>query len=254
MPLVQRKFDVRRDVHDVRDRMFVPRRSAPKAFPPIVDLRRWAGPIKDQGEEGACTGHAFTSAREWIARRFENNSLVLSPQSLYVQELLLSGDFPTDAGAAPRTACQALTSYGACELSLWPYVAGQIVRPTPEQAANAIKYKTGAYHRLASLADFQGALSDATPWPVTIGFTVYDSFMSEQVATSGIMPVPQQGEKVQGGHEVLCLGYDMTRMMALCQNSWGPNWGQGGYFWMPLEVALSADTDLWIVHTGPAWK
>src|ERR1039458_2628080 len=29
-----------------------------------VDLREWGGPIKDQGEEGSCTGHAFSSARE----------------------------------------------------------------------------------------------------------------------------------------------------------------------------------------------
>ena len=39
--------------------------------PQQVDLREWSGPIKDQGEEGSCTGHAFSSAREWIARKYE---------------------------------------------------------------------------------------------------------------------------------------------------------------------------------------
>jgi len=37
-------------------------------LPQQVDLREFGGPIKDQGEEGSCTGHAFSSAREWMAR------------------------------------------------------------------------------------------------------------------------------------------------------------------------------------------
>ena len=44
-------------------------------------------------------------------------------------------------------------------------------------------------------------LAHATPWPVLVGFTVYDSFMSDQVAESGVMPVPKVGEQQQGGHE-----------------------------------------------------
>jgi C1A family cysteine protease len=40
---------------------------APFVVPQEVDLREFGGPVKDQGEEGSCTGHAFSSAREWIA-------------------------------------------------------------------------------------------------------------------------------------------------------------------------------------------
>jgi hypothetical protein len=53
-----RKFGALRDVHDVRDRMYRASRLAP-SVPLHVDLREWGGPIKDQGEEGSCTGHAF---------------------------------------------------------------------------------------------------------------------------------------------------------------------------------------------------
>lgn len=248
-----RSYGAKRDVHDVRDRLFKVSRSMPKNYPPTADLRAWAGPIKDQGEEGSCTGHAFSSAREWINRRYEKDSIVLSPQSLYVNELLKEGAFPNDNGAMPRTGCQVLTQLGCCEASVWPYVAGSLVRPTAEQAANALKWKTGSYHRIATLNDVLGCLSDATPWPLTIGFTVYESFESQQVADTGIMPIPQRGERCLGGHEVLGLGYDQSRKVAICQNSWSDGWGDKGFFYMPFEVLMSPDTDIWICHTGRRW-
>ena len=251
--MMNRTFGALRDVHDVRDRMY---RAAPRAepVPQYVDLRQWGGPIKDQGDEGSCTGHAFSSAREWIARKYEKASPILSPQFLYVEELIADGSFPKDEGAMPRTGCQVLTAKGCCETSLYPYVAGKFTAPTAEQAENALKYKTGAYHRVGSLSDFLRCLADSTPWPVTVGFTVYESFMSQQVADTGVTPIPKPGEQQQGGHEVLCLGYDQTKQLALIQNSWGNSWGQRGYFWMPFEVIGSPDTDLWMVHTGGPWK
>jgi hypothetical protein len=167
---------------------------------------------------------------------------------------MADGSFPHDEGAMPRTGCQVLTAKGCCETALYPYVAGTLTAPTAAQSQNALKYKTGAYHRIVTLSDFLGCLADATPWLVTVGFTVYESFMSQQVEDTGIMPVPQPGEEQQGGHEVLCLGYDMTKQLALMQNSWGDGWGQRGYFWMPFRVIQSAETDLWMVHTGGPWK
>ena len=248
-----RKFGALRDVHDVRDRMYRALRPA-LPVPPRVDLRSWGGPIKDQGEEGSCTGHAFSSAREWIARKYEKTSSILSPQCLYVEELIADGSFPKDEGAMPRTGCQVLTAKGCCETSLYPYVAGKFTAPTAEQSHNALRYKTGAYHRIGTFPDFLSCLADATPWPILVGFMVYESFMTQQVAETGIMRIPKPDEQQQGGHEVLCLGYDRPKQLALIQNSWGADWGQQGYFWMPSDVIASPETDLWIVHTGGPWK
>lgn len=248
-----RKFGALRDVHDVRDRAYRAAALAP-SIPQRIDLRQWAGPIKDQGEEGSCTGHAFSSAREWIARRYEKSSPVLSPQFLYVEELIADKTFPNDEGAMPRTACATLTTKGCCEASLYPYIAEKFTGPTVEQEQNALKFRTGAYHRISSLHDLLSCVSDPTPWPVTVGFTVYDSFMSDKTADTGVMAIPQSGEAKQGGHEVLCVGYDLPNQLALIQNSWGDAWGQRGYFWMPFSVLASPDTDLWVVHTGGAWR
>ncbi len=240
-----------RDVPDARDRMY--RSGARPGAPPRVDLREWAGPIKDQGEEGSCTGHAFSSAREWMARRYERNTPVLSAQYLYVEELMANGAFPRDEGAMPRTGCQVLTAKGCCEADLYPYIPGRLTAPTALQTENALKYKTGAYHRIGTMQDFIGCLADPTPWPVLVGFVVPESFMGEQVANTGVMSIPGRAELSWGGHEVLCLGYDSAKQLALMQNSWGGGWGQGGYFWMPFAVVDAAETDLWVVHTGKPW-
>src|SRR5260370_40702102 len=109
-----RKFGALRDVHDVRDRMY---RASPLApsVPRRVDLREWGGPIKDQGGEGSCTGHAFSSAREWIARKYEKTSPILSPQCLDVEELLADWSFPKNEGAIPRSRCHVPTWKGCFE-------------------------------------------------------------------------------------------------------------------------------------------
>ena len=251
--MINRKFGALRDVDDTRDQRY--RASLPAvAMRPYVDLREWGGPIKDQGAEGSCTGHAFSSARESIARRYEKAAPILSPQFLYVEELLANGSFPKDEGAMPRTGCQVLTAKGCCEASLYPYVAGRLTAPTAKQAQNALEYKTGAYHRIATLPDFLACLADPTPWPILVGFVVYESFMSDQVAETGLMPIPLPGELPEGGHEVMCLGYDLPKQLALIQNSWGDAWGQRGYFWMPFQVIAGPETDLWTVHTGGPWN
>ena len=65
-------------------------------IPLVVDLRQWAGPTKDQSDEGACTGHAFSSAIEWIMRRYLGQQPILSPQFFYASELIAQGNFPDE--------------------------------------------------------------------------------------------------------------------------------------------------------------
>jgi len=255
-----RKYGAKRDVRDHRDRMFTARALQ---FAPVADTRSFCGPVKDQGDEGSCTGHAGSSYVEWVERRYRGKQPLLSPQDLYVQELVLEGDFPEDCGAQPRTICKVLTSAGVCEEQLYPYVVGQLQPSTAEQRQNALLYKQGAYHRLTGAREFVACLGDAVPWPVLVGFMVYESFESDAVARSGVMTTPQPGEASLGGHEVLGVGYDIGTVpairprgcpaAALIQNSWGTDWGISGFFWMPLAVLESPDTDLWMVHPGRPW-
>lgn len=231
-------------------------------LPSVIDTRQFCGAIKDQGAEGACTAHAGTSANEWIHRKYLNSSPTFSPQYTYAKELIAQGNFPQDEGSDGVTLCNTLIASGCCELTLYPYVAGQILRPTADQDANAAQYRLGAYHGLTGSRVALSVLGDPTPWPVPIGFTVYESFQSDEVAETGIYN-PKPGESAVGGHEVLMVGYDVGQVpylrpancpaAALIQNSWGTGWGLSGFFWMPLSVLDDPQTDLKIAHSGRPW-
>jgi len=63
------------------------------------------------------------------------------------------------------------------------------------------------------------------------------------------LPMPQPGEGTVGGHAVCCLGYDDQKKMFLVRNSWGPDWGQAGHFWMPYAYLTNSDLadDIWTI-------
>jgi C1A family cysteine protease len=82
------------------------------------------------------------------------------------------------------------------------------------------------------------------------GFTVYESFESDTVAHTGVVPMPARGEHVLGGHAVLAVGYDDAEQRFEVRNSWGDRWGNGGYFTMPYAYLTerSLSSDFWTIR------
>lgn len=237
---------------------------APVGLNPVVDLRSSCGPVKDQGSEGSCTAHAGSSNGEWTNRKYMTTwgTQQFSPQFTYENELIRMGVFPQDNGSDGTTLCESLIGDGLCPLGDDPYVAGQIVQPTPAQVTAAKQYTFGAYHGVTDSGTAWSVLADPTPWCIMIGFTVYQSFEATW-EINGVMPLPATGEQVLGGHEVLIVGCDLGDTATLrpagsppsflIQNSWGTGWALDGFFWMPRQILDAQDTDLKIAHTGHPW-
>jgi C1A family cysteine protease len=54
-----------------------------------------------------------------------------------------------------------------------------------------------------------------------------------------------------GGHCVLIVGYNTDDRYYIVRNSWGPEWGDQGYFYMPFPYVERADlsSDFWMIQS-----
>ena len=91
----------------------------------------------------------------------------------------------------------------------------------------------------------------ASGYPFVFGFTVYESFESQAVAKTGVVPMPAHTEKVLGGHAVLSVGYDDASQRFIVMNSWSAAWGQKGFFTIPYAYLTDRGlaSDFWTIST-----
>jgi C1A family cysteine protease len=67
--------------------------------------------------------------------------------------------------------------------------------------------------------------------PVLLSMKVFSSI--GKVGHDGKLPMPTTADKFEGGHAVLCVGYNDQEQHLIIRNSWGADWADGGYFYMP---------------------
>jgi C1A family cysteine protease len=228
-------------------------------LPASVDMRSKCPPVYDQGHSGSCTANAGCTSRIML---LNDPQLQLSRMYLYYIERAIEGTVGKDEGASLRDTCKAINKAGVCEERYMPYDPEKYrVPPTKLALLNADKYKITAYKSLSSLDEIKQNIA-LRQQPVLIGMDVYESFESEAVSKTGIMPLPRKTEKRVGGHAVLVVGYkDMIKYRSIpgrhysqpgyliVRNSWGENWGDKGYFYMPYEYVTPDYTyDYWIIE------
>jgi len=82
------------------------------------------------------------------------------------------------------------------------------------------------------------------------GFSVYESFESQEVTQTGVVQMPQADEKQVGGHAVVGGGYDDSQTRFIVRNSWGDTWGMEGYFKIPYDYLGNPNLadDFWTVR------
>jgi C1A family cysteine protease len=100
--------------------------------------------------------------------------------------------------------------------------------------------------------------------PHMFGFTVYNSI--GQSSTTGKIPYPCEGEKVEGGHAIMAVGYDdkMSIKNEMCnkenkgalliRNSWGEGWGEKVYGYLPYDFVLEGLAEDWWTLIEQGWS
>lgn len=239
-----------RDLPDSRDFMY----SAPLPhlgkLPPKVDLRDQCPAVYDQGQLGSCTANGIGAAIEFDQRKQGRKEFVPSRLFIYYNERVIEGHVNEDSGAQIRDGIKAVAKLGAPPETMWPYdIAKFTKKPGAPVYAEAKKDLVKTYARVPQLqSQMQGCLADG--FPFVFGFTVYESFESDAVARTGIVPMPALTEQVLGGHCVVAVGYDNAGRHFIVRNSWGVKWGLQGYCMMPYEYLLNPQyaSDFWTVR------
>jgi C1A family cysteine protease len=206
-------------------------------LPTAVDNRQFCSPVADQGQLGSCTAFSMVKGlREYLQRKEGQTQIALSPLFFYYQERVIEGSVSQDSGATITDGMTVLKNTGTCPETDDPYnIAKFTVKPSPKAVADAGVGKVQSTTQLATLDDVKTALAQGHA--VSLGFTVYSSF--ENIGANGVMPMPGKGEQIIGGHAVLAVGYDDAKQVLIVRNSWGPSWGDQGYFYMPYAYTAA---------------
>lgn len=243
--MTKRVYSLKKDKADSRDYIFKATAVA-STLPQKVDIRSQMSPIVDQGNLGSCTANAIASGlREYLELKAQDTYVALSRLYLYWHERYLEGTVSTDSGAEIRDGMKVLNSLGVCPEVDFPYVISTYKNtPSTKAEADAAQYKIAEYSRVSNITALKTSL--AASYPVVIGFYVYSSFESDAVTETGIVPLPKTGEELLGGHAVLAVGYDDSTSYVICRNSWGADWGDKGYFYLPYTFwSKNLVMDMW---------
>jgi C1A family cysteine protease len=241
------------DLPDHRDHLYAAPVMELKALPSKVDLRpSCPNEVYDQGQLGSCTANAIAGAIEFDQLK-QKLPDVFTPSRLFIyyNERVIEGTVDSDSGAQIRDGIKSVAAQGGPHESLWPYVITKFEdKPSPPAFDDGLKHTTVLYQRLVqNLNQMKGCL--ASGYPFVFGFTVYESFESAAVASSGLVPMPSTNEQVLGGHAVLAVGYDDSIQRFIVRNSWGPGWGIAGYFTMPYGYLTDSNLsdDFWTIRS-----
>jgi len=238
------------DVPDQRDHLYAAPVTSLVRKVTKVDLRKQCPPVYDQGELGSCTANAIGAAVQFDQMKEKKKSFIPSRLFIYYNERKAEGTLESDSGAMIRTGIKSVAKIGCCPETLWPYIIERFRdEPTADCYAEALKNKVILYSRVPrNIAQMRGCL--ASGFPFVFGFTVYDGFETEEVAKTGVAPMPGPGEKVLGGHAVLAVGFDDKTRRFIVRNSWGTKWGMRGYFTMPYDYLSneSLSDDFWTIR------
>lgn len=238
------------DLPDTRDFLYAAPLKVLQKLPVSTDLRSKCPPVYDQGDLGSCTANALGGAFQFGQKKQKKKDFIPSRLFIYYNERVIINTVNSDSGAQIRDGIKTLNKQGVCPETTWPYDISKFTQKPPAPAyKEALKNKITSYQRLTnSLNILKGCLGEG--YPFVYGFTVYESFMTQEVANTGIMPIPSAAEKVAGGHAVMAVGYDDAKQAFLVRNSWGKGWGIKGYFWMPYAYITNSNLcdDFWTIR------
>ena len=259
-----RVFKLKRDAHDHEHQYWQFADLPDSKLPSNVDLSVQFPPIYDQGKLGSCTANATCAAFQYECIR-QGEPDQTNPSRLFEYYKARATQIPPtikeDSGSSLGVSVLCLFEYGVCDEKDWPYdITKFTVEPPKEVCEKATHHKCIVFKRvLPTHQQIQHCLS--LGYPIVFGIAVYDSMMTVETGKTGMIPMPKtqdqtvdgktiKAETLQGGHAIVCVGYDRETKLYKIRNSWSEAWGDKGYGYLPFEYMVDKNLayDMWSIR------
>ncbi len=226
-------------------------RGTSQSLPAIVDLRPFMTPVENQSNSNSCTANAMAGAYEYLDNRINGQASDVSRLFIYYNARALDGgDTQEDEGTYLSNCVKVVRKYGACSEQTWPFNLKQIKAKPPKSA-----YQEGAQFRIEDAAAVDIDLDTmrsclAEGYPFVFGLQLFESFNGAG-GNGGLVPMPDPDtEKHDGGHAMLCVGYSDPDRIFIIRNSWGDEWGDAGYCYVPYDYMTDPNLnhDCWVIR------
>ncbi len=198
-------------------------RPSDRELPVRWDWRENGGttPVKNQGGCGSCWDFGATAAFESVIKIYTGITYDLSEQ-----QVLVCNERGFDCGGGwPYAAYELFMFPGAVLESCMPYT-GNDNSPCTQNSCTFVDILDGFEDVASDITTLKEKIYDH---PIAVAFTVQNDFFSY----SGGCYESSLGGAVN--HIVLLVGWDDSLCDGngawIAKNSWGPGWGEGGYFY-----------------------
>jgi len=228
---------------------YVPEGVAIKADTNLPASINWQGAnciheIHNQGSCGSCWAFATASVASDLCCLQNKDYGWLSPQELVSCDKKNGGC----NGGLAATGLEYVKTNGLVPEACYPYLARG--EACPNKCKDGSDWASAHVCKCKELVDcgtlplMKTCLKDG---PITVRMLVYSDFFNYK---SGIY-CWDHSSTFRGGHAIRCIGYgEGAKPYLRCANSWGPSWGDMGYFNISVEdgcgIRLTAH-DAWSV-------
>lgn len=208
--------------------------------PSYVDLSKDFPVPGSQGSQQSCVGWAVANLKayqknhEYRVQGLKSN-FSFSPAFIYNQ--IKHGS--CDSGSQIGDALEMMQKLGALPLEAFSYDDKSCDKlPTEAQVQSALEFRIAQWMRVNVQSDTEMKAQLTRGYPIVIGMNIYETF--EKHDGTEVYKVDRASAgALRGGHAMVIVGYADQVNAYKVLNSWGADWGVGGYAWVDYATLRS---------------
>ncbi|CAF1430628.1 unnamed protein product [Adineta ricciae] len=210
-----------------------------------VDLREGMTPVEQQEFIKSCVANAFAGAYEYLLKRTYGKEIDISRLFIYYNARVKDPNYNghvRDKGCSITYALEALKECDSCLEKIWSYREHRKdTCPSDDAVENAANLLiTGSMEIGHNLHEMKACLAQHIPF--VFGLSINQREFQAQGKNKGCIQTPPENKpQPKNGHAMLAVGYSEIYKTFIVRNSWGPEWGDNGYCYIPCKYMLNQD-------------